>query len=53
MKESTEELVRVAKAKKMTPCEREDQRRNFVFGNCRIDNDAVTMDLVDREADRI
>lgn len=35
----------------MTPEERKEQRRSFAFGNCAIDNPAVTRELVDRVAD--
>jgi hypothetical protein len=37
--------------REMTPAQKETQRRSFVYGNTKIDNDAVTRDTVDKAAD--
>lgn len=39
------------RAELMTPAEREEQRRSFVYGNCKIENDFITRELVDEVAD--
>lgn len=46
-------LMRTAarRAELMTPAQREEQRRSFVYGNCKIDNDAITREMVDEVAD--
>ena len=45
------ELLEKAKLHPMTPEERERQRRSFVYGNLKIENDSVTRELVDQVAD--
>ena len=45
-------LVR-AKRVKMTPEDVEEQRRSFAYGNTKIENERITRETVDREADRM
>jgi hypothetical protein len=37
----------------MTPQQKEEQRRSFAFGNTAIENDRITRELVDSEAERL
>jgi hypothetical protein len=37
----------------MTPQEKEEQRRSFAFGNTAIENDLITKELVDAEAEKL
>ena len=41
-----------ARTREMTPEEREEQRRSFVYGNLKIDDDAVTRELIDEVAEK-
>ncbi len=47
------ELLKSAASVKMTPEEREAQRRSFVYGNTKIENDQITRQSVDDAADRL
>jgi hypothetical protein len=44
-------LVEKAKKIKMSPGDREQQRRSFAYGNANIENDAVTREVIDEVAD--
>lgn len=46
-------LIEMSRSVKMTPSEIELQRRSFAFGNTNIENDRVTRNVVDEQADRI
>jgi hypothetical protein len=48
-----EELVALAKTAPFMQDDREAQRRSFAYGNVKIENDQVTREMVDREADRL
>lgn len=43
-------LIERARAVKMTPEQREQQRRSFAYGNTKIENDLITRDMVDEQA---
>jgi hypothetical protein len=47
------ELLDRSKAIEMTTAEREEQRRDFVYGNTRLSNPAITRELVDDVADKM
>ena len=55
MRPNLEEQIERARerAKSMTESEREAQRRSFVFGNVKIENDAVTRIMVDEVAEEL
>ena len=53
MKTKFEELVAQGKAAPFTPDDKEAQRRSFAYGNVKIENDQVTREMVDREAERL
>jgi hypothetical protein len=38
---------------KPTPQQRELQRRSFVYGNTHLENETITREMVDREAERL
>ncbi len=46
-------LIERARAVKMTPEEREQQRRSFAYGNTKIENDLITRDMVDEQAEAL
>jgi hypothetical protein len=46
-----EELVELARTVPMTAKQREAQRRSFAYGNAKIENDAITREMIDRVAD--
>ena len=48
-----DELVKMARSARMTPEEKEEQRRSFVYGNTKIENDRITRELVDDVANKI
>lgn len=45
------ELLDAAKKVEMTPMDKEEQRRSFVYGNTSIENTEITRELVDVQAD--
>ena len=46
-------LCEQAKKVKMTPAEKEEQRRSFAYGNANIENERVTRKIIDRAADSV
>ncbi|MBR1286476.1 hypothetical protein JQ597_30920 [Bradyrhizobium sp. AUGA SZCCT0177] len=52
MTDGLKELLEAAKTAKPTPEQREQQRRSFVYGNTRLENEMITREMVDREAER-
>ncbi|MEX2616465.1 MAG: hypothetical protein WD767_10240 [Alphaproteobacteria bacterium] len=53
MQASISQLVEMAKAARVTDEQREEQRRSFVYGNTAFENENVTREIVDREANRL
>jgi hypothetical protein len=53
MNDKLKELLEAAKKAKPSPEHREQQRRSFVYGNTAIENDLITRDMVDREAEKL
>lgn len=51
MTKELEELIKRAKSVKMTPKEKEEQRRSFAYGNAKTENDRITMATIDRAAE--
>jgi len=43
-------LIERARAVKMTKEQREEQRRSFVYGNTKIENELITRQMVDEQA---
>jgi hypothetical protein len=46
-------LLETAKSIKMSPEDREAQRRSFVYGNTYIENEHITRELVDEVAEEM
>ena len=53
MSEKLKELLDRTKAVKLSPEEKEEQRRSFAFGNTNIENSLITRETVDREAEEL
>jgi len=53
MPEELEKLVEAAKRITMTEEEAERQRRSFAYGNSKIENDRITRETVDRQAEQL
>ena len=53
MAEDLKALLRRAKNARMTPEEREQQRRSFAYGNSKIENHRITRETIDREAESL
>jgi len=47
------ELIEAAKRAKQTPEQREQQRRSFAYGNAAFENDLITREMIDREAEKL
>jgi hypothetical protein len=46
-------LIEAAKKVKTTAEQREAQRRSFVYGNTAFENDLITREMVDRQAEKL
>lgn len=53
MSNELKQLLEAASRADLTSEEKEEQRRSFVYGNTKIENDRITRELVDQEADRL
>jgi hypothetical protein len=45
------DLIETSRKKKMSPKEKEAQRRSFAYGNANISNKLITRELIDDAAD--
>lgn len=48
-----EALLERARNVRMTSEEQEEQRRSFAYGNTKIENDRITREIIDREAESL
>jgi hypothetical protein len=46
-------LLEAAKTAKPTPEHREEQRRSFAYGNTAFENDRITREMIDRQAEKL
>jgi hypothetical protein len=46
-------LIERARSVKMTAQEWEDQRRSFAYGNAKIENERITRQMIDQEAEAL
>jgi hypothetical protein len=53
MDDSLKKLLEAAKTVKQTPAQLEEQRRSFVYGNAALENNLITRDMVDQEAEKL
>ncbi|MFD1304016.1 hypothetical protein [Methylobacterium marchantiae] len=48
MQTSLSQLVEMAKSVQMNTAQRIEQRKSFVYGNVKIENDKITKEMVDQ-----
>jgi hypothetical protein len=53
MSNELEKLLEAAKYRPLTASEKEEQRRSFAYGNANIENDRVTRETVDQQAEEL
>jgi hypothetical protein len=53
MTDALKKLLEAAKTATLTPEHREQQRRSFVYGNTHFENELITREMVDREAEKL
>lgn len=53
MTDALKKLLEAAKTAKPTSEQRELQRRSFVYGNTHFENELITREMVDREAEEL
>lgn len=53
MTDDLKALIEAAKKAKPSPEQREQQRRSFAYGNAAFENELVTREMIDREADKL
>ncbi|MEH2554758.1 hypothetical protein V1286_002287 [Bradyrhizobium algeriense] len=53
MTDDLKKLIEAAKTAKPTAEHREQQRRSFVYGNTHFENELITREMVDREAEKL
>jgi hypothetical protein len=53
MTDDLKELIEAAKKAQPTPEHREQQRRSFAYGNAAFENELITREMIDREADKL
>ena len=46
-------LLEAAKTAKTSPEHREEQRRSFAYGNTAFENDRITREMIDRQAEKL
>ena len=47
------ELIEAARNVETTPAEREEQRRSFAYGNTAFENQLITREMVNRQAEQL
>lgn len=53
MTDALKDLIEAAKTAESTAEQREQQRRSFAYGNTAFENNRITREMVDREAERL
>jgi hypothetical protein len=53
MTNALKDLIEAAKKAKPTPEQREQQRRSFAYGNAAFENELITREMIDREAEKL
>jgi hypothetical protein len=53
MTDALQKLIDAAKTANPTAEHREQQRRSFVYGNTHFENELITREMVDREAEKL
>ena len=53
MTDPLKKLLDAARSAKPSPEHREEQRRSFAFGNTAFENDLITREMVDQQAEKL
>ncbi len=53
MTSELQKLIEAAKLVEPTPEHREEQRRSFAYGNTHFENQTITRDMVDQQAEKL
>ena len=53
MSDELEKLLEAARYRPLTASEQEEQRRSFAYGNANIENDRVTRETVNQQAEEL
>lgn len=53
MTDSLKKLLEAAKTAKPSPEHREQQRRSFAYGNTHFENDRITREMIEQEAEKL
>ncbi len=53
MTDALKDLIEAAKKAQPTPEQREQQRRSFAYGNAAFENEFITREMIDREAEKL
>lgn len=53
MSDELEKLLEAARYRPLTPSEQEQQRRSFAYGNANIENELVTRETIDQQAEEL
>jgi hypothetical protein len=53
MTDALKKLLEAAKTAQPTLEQREQQRRSFAYGNTHFENDLITREMIDREAEKL
>jgi hypothetical protein len=53
MPKNLSRLIEMAKAVTVSDDQREEQRRSFVYGNTAFENENITREMVNRQADSL
>ena len=53
MTDELKDLIEAAKKAQPTPEHREQQRRSFAYGNAAFENELITREMIDQQADKL
>jgi hypothetical protein len=53
MTQNLSRLIELARAVTVSDAQKEEQRRSFVYGNTALENQQITREMVDRQAERL
>ena len=53
MTDELKDLIEAAKKAQPTPEHREQQRRSFAYGNAGFENELITREMIDQQADKL
>ena len=53
MGDELKKLLEMAKAVEMTSAQKEEQRQSFAYGNANIENERITRETIQREAEQL